>query len=71
MKTRAAVLHEYNQPLAVEELDLESPKEKEVLPPRNKEEHLDTIYENRHSLKGKIRRRSIKTMIRVMTRFSK
>jgi len=31
MKIKAAVLYEYKQPLRVEELDLEKPKEKEVL----------------------------------------
>jgi S-(hydroxymethyl)glutathione dehydrogenase/alcohol dehydrogenase len=31
MKTKAAVLYEYNQPLQVEELDLDNPREKEVL----------------------------------------
>ncbi|RJR27589.1 MAG: Zn-dependent alcohol dehydrogenase [Desulfobacteraceae bacterium] len=31
MKTRAAVLHEYKKPLVIEELELEGPKEKEVL----------------------------------------
>ncbi len=46
-------------------------KKKEVLPPKDKEEHMDTIYEKRHSLSGKIRSRSIKTMIRVMTKLSK
>jgi len=46
-------------------------KKKEVLPPRTKEEHLDTIYANRNSIKGRIRSYSIKTMIRAMTKLSK
>ncbi len=46
-------------------------KKKEVLPPRTKEEHLDMIYEKRNSLSGKVRSYSIKTMIRVMTKFSR
>lgn len=46
-------------------------KKKEVLPPKNKEEHMDIIYEKRHSFSGRLRSRSIKTMIRVMTRMSK
>jgi ferredoxin len=47
------------------------PKEKEVLPPRTNEEHLDYIYARRTSLSGKVRSFSIKTMIRVLTKFSK
>ena len=31
MKIKAAVLREYNKPLSLEELELEPPKEKEVL----------------------------------------
>ena len=31
MKTKAAVLHEYQKPLIIEELDLDGPKEREVL----------------------------------------
>jgi len=46
-------------------------KKNEVLPPRTNEEHLDIIYANRNSIKGKIRNSSIKTMIRVMTKLSK
>jgi ferredoxin len=47
------------------------PKEKEVLPPKTNEDHLDYIYARRKSMKGRVRNYSIKTMIRVMTRFSK
>ena len=46
-------------------------KEKEVVPPRNEEEHLDLIYEKRNSMTGKLRSYSIKTLIRVMTKLSK
>ncbi len=46
-------------------------KEKEVLPPKTKEDHLDTIYANRNSIKGRLRSYSIKTMIKVMTKISK
>ncbi|UCE34442.1 MAG: alcohol dehydrogenase catalytic domain-containing protein, partial [Deltaproteobacteria bacterium] len=31
MKTRAAVLYEYGKPLIIDELELDSPKEREVL----------------------------------------
>ena len=31
MKTRAAVMYEHNQPVVVEELELDDPKENEVL----------------------------------------
>ena len=47
------------------------PKDKEVLPPKTNEDHLDYIYARRTSLSGKVRSRSIKTMIRVMTKLSK
>jgi ferredoxin len=47
------------------------PKEKEVLPPRTHEDHLDYIYARRTSFAGKIRSYSIKTMIRAMTKLSK
>ncbi len=46
-------------------------KEKEVIPPKTEEEHYDTIYANRMSLKGKIRGFAIKTVIRTMTSLSK
>lgn len=46
-------------------------KEKEVLPPKNEEEHFDMIYSKRNSMSGKLRSYSIKTLIRVMTKFSK
>jgi len=46
-------------------------KKKEVLPPKTNEEHLDLIYAKRTSFSGKVRNASIKTMIRVMTKFSK
>lgn len=47
------------------------PKEKEVLPPRTHEDHLDYIYARRTSFAGKIRSYSIKTMIRAMTKLSR
>jgi len=47
------------------------PKEKEILPPKTNEDHLDYIFSRRTSFSGKVRSFSIKTMIRVMTRLSK
>ena len=39
--------------------------------PKPAEEHLDIIYEKRHSFSDRLRNRSIKIMIRLMTKFSK
>jgi len=46
-------------------------KEKEVLPPKTVENHLDTIFTRRTSFSGKLRSHAIKSMLRVATKFSK